>query len=196
MGHTRDLQDELEFLAKSQYPGLHFSLSFQSVPDPNNEPWDPFNSTRAIGIETNEETFHEGWAFLHSLYNKGKSVFSLGAKMSFVGSKDHPDYKNDFTAKQNIRILMKRQKIFDESVVSVSTSSLTDIDARYQGQGPYDIALWSYIPSLWDQTLQMQNCFTPLTVPSPEPGFSHTTLLLTKRSQKRPRILYPASVNL
>ena len=133
MGHTRDLQDELEFLAKSQYPGLHFGLSFQTIPDPNNGPWDPFNSTRAIGIETNEETFHEGWAFLHSLYNKGKSVFPLGAKMSFVGSKDHPDYKNDFTARQNIGILMKRQKIFEESVVSVSTSSLIDIDIRYQG---------------------------------------------------------------
>ena len=53
--------------------------------------------------------------------------------MSFVGSKDHPDYKNDFTARQNIRILMKRQKIFEESVVSVSTSLLIDIDIRYQG---------------------------------------------------------------
>ena len=38
MGHTRDLQKELDLLAKAQFQDLAFGLSFQTIPNPNNGP--------------------------------------------------------------------------------------------------------------------------------------------------------------
>ena len=131
--HTADLQEELDSKASAFYPELHFSLSYQTVPDPNNGVYDPETATKAICIETNEQTFHEAWDFLQRTYNLKTTEYPLGVKMNFVGSKDHPDYKNDYTAKQNISILMKRQKIFEENMSSVSTHVLIDIDYPYDG---------------------------------------------------------------
>ena len=132
-GHTADLQEELDRKASAFYPQLHFSLSYQTIPDPNNGIYDPETAIKAICIETNEHTFHEGWDFLQRTYNLKTTEYPNGVKMNFVGTKDHPDYKNDFTAKQNIAILMKRQRIFEENMSSVSTHVLIDIDYPYDG---------------------------------------------------------------
>ena len=132
--HTTDLQEELDNIALTLHPGLHFGLSYQTVPDPNNNGrWNPDTAVKAICIDTNEDTFHEAWGFLQSKYNRSVHSYPLGIKMNFVGTKDHPDYKNDFTAKQNIGILMKRQQIFAENMSSVSTHVLNDIDLSYEG---------------------------------------------------------------
>ena len=132
--HTIDLQEELDSKAALIYPGLHFGLSYQTVPDPNNTGgWDLDTAVKAICIDMNEDTFHEAWAFLQCTYSKNVSNYPLGIKMSFVGTKDHPGYKNDFMAKQNIGILMKHQQIFAESILSVSTHVLINVDMSYEG---------------------------------------------------------------
>ena len=96
--HTIDLQEELDKKAALLYPGLHFGLRYQTVPDLNNTGgWDPDTAVKAICIDMNEDTFHEAWAFLQCTYNKNASNYPLGIKMNFVGTKDHPDYKNDYS---------------------------------------------------------------------------------------------------
>ena len=131
--NTSDLKDELERRAANYDPPLFFSLSYKTVPDPNGGVYNPDTAVKAICIETNNSTYDAAWEFLQRTYNTSQRTPPLGIYMNFIGSKDHPDYKDNPTVLYNMSKLMKRQKYFTDSLVIARCSKLFQVDTPLVG---------------------------------------------------------------
>ena len=112
---SNELQDAFETKA-----GIHFGLTFKSVPLPNQgKKYNKDTAIKAICISTNQADQAEAWRLLLLWYNSKRPSFPLGIPMMFVPSKDNPDILNNPAAAQNISVLLDRQRIFlrDTSII-------------------------------------------------------------------------------
>ena len=133
MANTRDLQEELNYMANRTNIHLKFGLNNQSLPDPNGGKWDPEKAVKAVMVETNEDSYDEAWSFLTKVYNGKESKPPFGIHMRFVGLKEHPEFRGNPHALHNISILMKRQAVFTADSVTTSTNKLVSIDSQIKG---------------------------------------------------------------
>ena len=122
---SNDLQNAFENRA-----GIHFGLTFKSVPLPNQVAYNKETAVKAICISCNEEDQQDAWNTLMKWYNSEKPTFPLGIPMMFIPSKDHPDIKNNPAATQNISTLLDRQRIFLRDTDIVACPHLAFPDAK------------------------------------------------------------------
>ena len=86
--------------------GIHFGLTFKSVPLHNQGAYNKETAVKVICISCNEADQKDAWNTLIKWYNSEKPTFPLGIPMMFIPLKDHPDIKNDPAATQNISTLL------------------------------------------------------------------------------------------
>ena len=122
---SNDLQNAFENRA-----GIHFGLTFKSVPLHNQGAYNKETAVKAICISCNEADQQDAWNTLMTWYNSEKPTFPLGIPMMFIPSKDHPDIKNNPAATQNISTLLDRQRIFLRDTDIVTCPHLAFPDAK------------------------------------------------------------------
>ena len=125
---SNDLQTAFEERA-----GIHFGLTFKSVPLPNQGAYNKDTAVKAICISCNEDDQENAWQTLMKWYNSKTPKFPLGIPMMFIPSKDHPDIKNNPAAAQNISTLLDRQRIFLRDTDTVSCPHLAFPDEKIKG---------------------------------------------------------------
>ena len=125
---SSDLQNAFEERA-----GIHFGLTFKSVPLGNQEAYNKDTAIKAICISCNEDDQESAWNTLMQWYNSKTPKFPLGIPMMFIPSKDHPDIKNNPAAAQNISTLLDRQRIFLRDTDTVSCTHLAFPDEKVKG---------------------------------------------------------------
>ena len=122
---SKDLQTAFEERA-----GLHFGLTFKSVPLHTQGAYNKDTAVKAICISCNEDDQESAWNTLMQWYNSKTPKFPLGIPMMFIPSKDHPDIKNNPAAAQNISTLLDRQRIFLRDTDTVSCPHLAFPDEK------------------------------------------------------------------
>ena len=122
---SNDLQSAFEERA-----GMHFGLTFKSVPLHNQGAYNKDTAVKAICISCNEDDQENAWQTLMQWYNSKTPKFPLGIPMMFIPSKDHPDIKNNPAAAQNISTLLDRQRIFLRDTDTVSCPHLAFPDEK------------------------------------------------------------------
>ena len=125
---SSDLQNAFEERA-----GIHFGLTFKSVPLNNQAAYNKDTAIKAICISCNEDDQESAWNTLMQWYNSKTPQFPLGIPMMFIPSKDHPDIKNNPAAAQNISTLLDRQRIFLRDTDTVSCPHLAFPDEKVKG---------------------------------------------------------------
>ena len=110
--------------------GIHFGLTFKSVPMNNQGKYDKDTAIKAICVSCNDEDQDTAWNTLMDWYNSKKPKFPLGIQMMFIPSKNHPDIRNNPAAAQNISTLLDRQRIFLRDTEVVSCPHLAFPDAK------------------------------------------------------------------
>ena len=110
--------------------GIHFGLTFKSVPMNNQGKYDKDTAIKAICVSCNDEDQDTAWNTLMDWYNSKKPKFPLGIQMMFIPSKNHPDIRNNPAAAQNISTLLDRQRIFLSDIEVVSCPHLAFLDAK------------------------------------------------------------------
>ena len=124
---SNDLQDAFDKRA-----GMHFGLTYKSVPVANQGKYNKDTAIKAICISCNEEDQETAWNTLMTWYNSKRPAFPLGIPMMFIPSKDHPDIRNNPAAAQNISTLLDRQRIFLRDTETIPCPHLAFPDAVVQ----------------------------------------------------------------